>query len=77
MTGVVLQGIGFSQELPIILIFSHAGDEGYLFDFSYAGYGFGHRLWKKYRGVHDFYSEGDYWWPDYENPNEPTFVKTE
>ena len=22
-------------------------------------------------GVHDFYSEGDYWWPDPENPDEP------
>lgn len=22
-------------------------------------------------GIHDFYSEGDYWWPDPENPNGP------
>ena len=22
-------------------------------------------------GVHDFYSEGDYWWPDVENPDAP------
>ncbi len=22
-------------------------------------------------GIHDFYSEGDYWWPDPENPDGP------
>jgi hypothetical protein len=22
-------------------------------------------------GIHDFYSEGDYWWPDSENPDGP------
>jgi hypothetical protein len=26
-------------------------------------------------GIHDFYSEGDYWWPDPENPNGPYIRK--
>lgn len=26
-------------------------------------------------GIHDFYSEGDYWWPDPENPNGPYIQK--
>ena len=26
-------------------------------------------------GLHDFYSEGDYWWPDPENPDGPYIRK--
>ncbi|MCK5462608.1 MAG: alginate lyase family protein [Bacteroidales bacterium] len=26
-------------------------------------------------GLHDFYSEGDYWWPDQENPDGPYIRK--
>ncbi|MGB6151812.1 MAG: alginate lyase family protein, partial [Pricia sp.] len=26
-------------------------------------------------GIHDFYSEGDYWWPDPENPDGPYIRK--
>jgi hypothetical protein len=26
-------------------------------------------------GIHDFYSEGDYWWPDPQNPDEPYIQK--
>jgi hypothetical protein len=26
-------------------------------------------------GKHDFYSEGDYWWPDEKNPNGPYIQK--
>jgi len=28
-------------------------------------------------GLHDFFSEGDYWWPDPNNPAGPTFNATE
>lgn len=38
---ILVQGIGFSQELPTILTSPQSADETYLPDFSYAGYGFG------------------------------------
>lgn len=25
-------------------------------------------------GIYDYYSEGDYWWPDPKNPNGHTFI---
>ena len=30
---------------------------------------------RSFGGVHDFYSEGDYWWPDPENPDGPYIRK--